>query len=110
MHGNVSWPPDVQTRSLEHDDHPMSLGQRDCRQIRLRNVEVIARIVRDTRDKSVEQGFRTLRIVGEKRTDFEAGASSTDDAITSEPAVTQKADRRTLRLINQDLRKLERSA
>jgi len=83
----------------------MSLGQRDCSRIRLWNVEVIARIVWDTRDKSVEQGFRTLRIVGEKRTDFETGASSTDDAITSEPAVTQKADRRTLRLTNLGLEK-----
>ena len=83
----------------------MSLGQRDCSRIRLRNVEVIARIVWDTRDKSVEQGFRTPRIVGEKRTDFETGASSTDDAITSEPAVTQKADRRTLRLTNPGLEK-----
>ena len=83
----------------------MSFGQCDCRRIRLRNVEVIARIVRDTRDKFVEQGFRTPRIVGEKRTDFETGASSTDDAITSEPAVTQKADRRTLRLTNPGLEK-----
>src|SRR5438876_9407049 len=100
MHGNVRWPPGVHPRSLEYDCHPMSLGQRDCSRIRLRNVEVIARIVWDTRDKSVEQGLRTPRIVGEKRTDFETRASSTDDAITSEPSVKQKSDRRTLRMIN----------